>query len=361
MHDDEVVTVRASAPTRMCDNGGWTDTWFAEFGTVFSIAIEPRVHVEIVSRPRDGTRPSVIIEARSFGDRYVPDGIDSGRWGPHPLLEASIAEMEPSADSSLEITIESTAPHGASIGTSAAACVALIGALDALSPGRMTPAEVARAAWRVETMRLGQQSGVQDQLAAAFGGINLIHIDRYPETRVTRLDVAPAIASDLERRMVLVYLGAPHDSSAIHDEVIADLSQAGRTAPRLAALRETAQQSADAVLAGDFEELGRIMTANTEAQRRLHHGLVSPRADLLIAAAMRCGALGYKVNGAGGDGGAITLLTDGEPDTVARTVDAVSSVGESCAVLPFRLAADGLRVEIDDAALGPTGAHDDPR
>ena len=55
--EGEVVTVRASAPTRMCDNGGWTDTWFAEFGTVFSIAIEPRVHVEVVARPANGSRP----------------------------------------------------------------------------------------------------------------------------------------------------------------------------------------------------------------------------------------------------------------------------------------------------------------
>ena len=38
-----LTTIRASAPTRICDMGGWTDTWFAEHGTVFSIAIEPRV------------------------------------------------------------------------------------------------------------------------------------------------------------------------------------------------------------------------------------------------------------------------------------------------------------------------------
>jgi D-glycero-alpha-D-manno-heptose-7-phosphate kinase len=341
----DVFTVRASAPTRMCDNGGWTDTWFAEFGAVFSIAIEPRVHVEVVSRPRAGSRPPVVIDARAFGDRYTPDGIEFGRWGLHPLLEASVAEMAVPADTSIEIAIESAAPHGASIGTSAAACVALIGALDALTPGRLTAAEVARAAWRVETVRLGQQSGVQDQLAAALGGINLIHIDRYPESRVTRLDISPSIAAELERRMLLVYLGAPHHSSAIHDEVIAGLSQSGRAEPRLAALRETAQPSADALLDGDFERLGRVMIANTEAQRRLHHRLVSARADRVIAAAMREGALGYKVNGAGGDGGAITLLTNGDPAAMARTIDAIASIGESCALLPFRLASDGLRVE----------------
>ncbi len=328
----------------MCDNGGWTDTWFAGSGTVFNIAIEPRVHVEIVARRRTGSRPPVVIDVRGFGDRYAPDGIELGRWGPHPLLEASIAEMALPADTSVEITIESGAPYGASIGTSAAACVALIGALDALTPGRLTAAEVARAAWRVETVRLGQQSGVQDQLAAAFGGINLIQIDHYPDATVTPLDLTRSVLAELEARMLLVYLGAPHESSVIHEEVIAELS-AGRAFTRLAPLRETAQRSADALRAGDFAELGRVMSANTEAQRRLHRHLVSPLADRVIAAAMGLGALGYKVNGAGGDGGTITVLTSGDPVAIAQTVDAISSIGERCRVLPFRLAADGLRVE----------------
>jgi D-glycero-alpha-D-manno-heptose-7-phosphate kinase len=322
----------------MCDNGGWTDTWFAEFGTVFSIAIEPRVGVEIVSRPRDESHPSLVIDDAAFGDRHR-------RWGLRPLVEASLAEMALPSDTSVQIAIESAAPYGASIGTSAAACVALIGALDVLTPGRLTTADIARAAWRVETERLGRQSGVQDQLAAAFGGVNLIHIDNYPQARVARLDISPSIAAELETRMVLVYLGAPHDSSAIHDEVIANVSQAGRAATPLATLRETAQRSADALLAGDFEELGRVMSANTEAQRELHHRLVSGRADRVIAAAMRRGALGYKVNGAGGDGGTITLLTDGDPERITQIVDAVSSFGDGCTVLPFRLATDGLRVE----------------
>ena len=145
--------------------------------------------------------------------------------------------------------------------------------------------------------------------------------------------------------MLLVYLGAPHESSALHEAVIADLSTAGSTASHLAALRQTARQSADALLAGDLDALGRVMIANTEAQRQLHQGLVSSRADRVIAAAMRHGALGYKVNGAGGDGGAITLLTNGEREAMARTIDAVESIGDSCAVLPFRFASDGLRVE----------------
>jgi len=341
------LTVRASAPTRMCDNGGWTDTWFAGHGTVFNIAIEPRVHVRIVTHPRDHAAPAVVIDARSFGDHYAPTGIDTGEWGRHPLLEATIAEIGVSPDVALEISIESAAPSGASIGTSASACVALVGALDALTPGRMTSAEVARAAWRVETERLGQQSGVQDQIAAAFGGVNLIAIDHYPDTTVTRVELAPPIVAELERRLLLVYLGAPHHSSTIHERVIAELTSSGHATSRLQPLRETAQASVDALVAGDLEAFGRVMTANTESQRRLHAGLVSPLADQVIAAAVRHGALGYKVNGAGGDGGTITLLTDDDPATTARTIDAIAAIDERCAILPFRIAADGLLVDTD--------------
>ena len=73
---------------------------------------------------------------------------------------------------SCEVTIYSEAPGGASTGTSAAVTVALIGALDSLTPGRMTPHEVALAAQRIETEMLHQQCGIQDQLCAAYGGIS---------------------------------------------------------------------------------------------------------------------------------------------------------------------------------------------
>jgi D-glycero-alpha-D-manno-heptose-7-phosphate kinase len=339
------ITIRASAPTRICDNGGWTDTWFAEFGTVFSIAIEPRVHVELIARPRESTLPRVIIDAKVFGDRYAPDGLESRSWGKHPLLEAAIVEVGLPDDTSIEVLIDSIAPFGASIGTSAATCVALVGALDALTPGRLSPAEVAMAAWRVETHQLGQQSGVQDQLAAAFGGVNLIRIDRYPDATVEPVDVPAPILAELERRTVVVYLGAPHDSSSLHETVIADMVDRGPLAEPLVALRATAEPSSRALAAGDFEALGRAMVANTRAQRMLHRELVGELAELVISAARRHGALGHKVNGAGGHGGALTLLTDGDAESKRRLVDDVTAIGSGCAVLPFRLAHDGLRIE----------------
>ena len=64
----------------------------------------------------------------------------------------------------------------------------------------MTPDEIARTAWRVETEQLGQQSGIQDQLAAAYGGVNLIRIERYPDATVEHLDVPASVLAEFERR-----------------------------------------------------------------------------------------------------------------------------------------------------------------
>jgi D-glycero-alpha-D-manno-heptose-7-phosphate kinase len=79
-------------------------------------------------------------------------------------------------------------------------------------------------------------------------------------------------------------------------------------AKQLEALRATAEPSRDALYAGDFAALGQAMIQNTEAQRNLHPDLINPDADRVIEIARTYGALGWKVNGAGGAGGSLTIL-----------------------------------------------------
>ncbi|MDO8972261.1 MAG: hypothetical protein Q7U74_16315 [Saprospiraceae bacterium] len=110
-------------------------------------------------------------------------------------------------DLCIEVTIFSEAPSGASTGTSAAVTVALIDALDLLTPGLMTPHEVAIAAQKIETEMLGQQCGIQDQLCSAYGGINYIEMFTYPHASVSPINVPNSIWWELERRLVLIYLG----------------------------------------------------------------------------------------------------------------------------------------------------------
>ena len=296
-----LCVINSVAPIRICDNGGWTDTWFAEYGKVFNIGVYPYAEVQIEVYPYDGQEERITIYAENYGERYVRHL--KTKWDRHPLLEAAIERMGVPDDVAFQVTIYSEAPAGASTGTSAAVTVALIGALDRLTPGRLTAHEVAYAAHSIETDLLEQQSGIQDQLCSAYGGINYIEMFRYPHASVSPIRVPNSIWWELERRLIMVYLGKSHRSSQVHEDLIRDLENLGPTAKQLEALRSTAEPSRDALYAGDFTALGRAMIQNTEAQRNLHSALVSPDAQQVIEIAQAHGALGWKVNGAGGAGG----------------------------------------------------------
>jgi D-glycero-alpha-D-manno-heptose-7-phosphate kinase len=286
----------ATAPVRVCDAGGWTDTWFAATGQVCNLAVRPGVRVEVTAS-----------RGISFGTE------------PTPLLEAAVAEA---GATDVHIEVRSAVPAGSSLGTSAAVTVALLAALD------VPRAELATRAHRVETERLGLQSGVQDQAAAAHGGASWLEVT-YPSAIRGAIRVPDAAWRELDDRLLTVFLGE-HRSSDVHDRVAGTLEP---DAPALEELRRCAHAAAVALSTGDLAAYGAALAANTEVQRALHPSLVSEDAQRVIDAAITAGALGWKVNGAGGEGGSVTIICgDARP---------VVPVGE---ILPLRLSRQGVRL-----------------
>jgi D-glycero-alpha-D-manno-heptose-7-phosphate kinase len=337
--------INSAAPIRICDNGGWTDTWFAGHGRIFNIGVYPIVEVQMEIFNRSEVEQRIVINAENFGERYALDGgSGEGDWDRHPLLEATIDRMEIPEDLAFEVTIFSEAPSGAGTGTSAAVTVALVGALDCLTPGRLSPHEVAYTAHAVETEMLGLQSGIQDQLCSTFGGVNYIEMHSYPHATISKIQLPDSQWWELERRLVLVYLGKSHYSSRIHEQVIRGLEDEGPDSPRLAPLRATAVASRDSLYGGDFAGLGRAMTENTEAQRMLHPELVSKDADRVIEIARSHGAVGWKVNGAGGDGGSVTLLCGHLSHAKRAMIAEIESESGGYRAIPLYLSRHGLRI-----------------
>ena len=113
--------INSVAPIRICDNGGWTDTWFAGYGRIFNIAVYPYAEVQVEVHPLRAQQDRIIIRAENFGDRYavaepgVPpvhaapaaaaSGPDHKTWDRHPLLEAAIEYMKIPRDIAFEVTI----------------------------------------------------------------------------------------------------------------------------------------------------------------------------------------------------------------------------------------------------------------
>jgi len=344
--------INSVAPVRICDNGGWTDTWFAHHGKIFNIAVYPYAEAQIKVYRRDPSHARVIIHAENFGQRYEAHPETPGQWDRHPLLEAAIERMGLPDDVSFEVAIFSEAPAGGGTGTSAAVTVALIGALDRLTPGQLTPGEVAATAHSIEVDMLKQQCGIQDQLASAHGGINYIEMTSYPEATVSRLEIPDPIWWELERRLALIYLGRSHVSSVLHEKVISEIQALGPDCRKLEVLRQTAQKSRDAVLLGHFSELGAAMRENTEAQAALHPELVSAKARRVIAIAREYGALGWKVNGAGGEGGSLTLLAGPESGRRRAMIREIEQEDPAFRFVPTYLARHGLRVWVNEEDEG---------
>jgi D-glycero-alpha-D-manno-heptose-7-phosphate kinase len=325
--------IEASVPVRICDNGGWTDTWFGGPGRVLNIAVTPGVEVSIRAAP--GPSP-VVLDVENFGDRY-PIVPGEARFARHPLLEAAIDAFPPPGDRKVAVSIRSEVPAGCGAGTSAAVAVALLGALAAVRAEQLLPRDIGYAAHRLEVDGLGIESGIQDHLSAAFGGINYLEIDPYPEATVKTL---PAW-EELGARLTLVFLGRAHDSSSLHRQVIENVERHGSEV--FARLRGAAVAARDAVVDRDLDAFGEAMIANTDAQRALHPDLVGTDARRVIELAAAQAAVGWKVNGAGGEGGSLTILSD-SPAAKVAVEQRVAALDARYRVLPIEVSAAGLQV-----------------
>ncbi len=344
-----MTTITAVAPIRVADVGGWTDTWFAGHGRVCNIAVYPYVEVQITTRERRPDQPRVAVHAENFGLRFSMEELDRA-YDKLPLLECALRRLQVPERISIDVSLFCEVPPGASTGTSASVSVAIIAALDRLSGGTLTAYEIARLAHRIEAEDLSLQSGIQDQLCAAYGGVNLIEMTRFPDASVSPLHLPNALWWELERRMALVYIGRPHQSSAVHQEVIRHLGPDAHADPRLERIRSLALRAKDTLLRGDWAGLGRVWNENTEAQRALHPALVGPDFEKVIAIATAHSILGCKVNGAGGDGGSVTLLCGPRSDAKRALLRDLVQAGFT--VIPLYLARQGLRVWTDGNAAG---------
>jgi D-glycero-alpha-D-manno-heptose-7-phosphate kinase len=336
------MIIKCTAPIRICDLGGWTDTWFAGTGKVLNLAVFPSVEVTVVTRPKKARQPQITIYAENYHDVYDLDA-SSTLWTKHPLIEAGFKLFELPEKVHLDVTIFSEAPAGAATGTSAAVSVAILGALDLIGSRSLTSYELGRKAHYIESEMLRLQSGIQDQLCAAYGGINFIEMTKYPEASVSPVHLTDEMSWELESRLLLIYLGKPHSSSAVHETVIKRLEQSPKFRRYLQPLRDAAVAGKQALLRADLSAFGEAMIENTAAQKKLHPDLIGERAVKVINLATSFGVAGYKVNGAGGAGGSVTLLLKAGARDKHRFISEIEKAHPDFRNIPVRLAPQGLR------------------
>ncbi|MGM0466545.1 MAG: GHMP kinase [Acidobacteriota bacterium] len=339
-----IKTIKSHTPVRINDIGGWTDTWYSKKGKVLNTAVSPGVEVEIKVYENIGNEDNrVSVYAKNYEEIFQLDP-DHPKYDQHPLLQASINSIHIPKDLKLEIKIHSPIPAGSSTGTSGSVCVALLGALNYLSAPHHSADELATLAHRVETEKLGWQSGIQDQICAAYGGVCFIDMYKYPKSSVSKLNLPQQVEKALNNRLCLIYLGSGHSSSSLHEEVIRFLEEKGSRFKPINKMRELAQKAKDFLTKGDLHSFGKIMIENNENQRSLHPSLISEQAESVIQIAKKHQALGWKVNGAGGEGGSLTLLSPKGTHQKTKMLEEINSLGKGIRSIPVSLNLQGLEV-----------------
>ena len=329
--------ILTSAPGRCGIVGNPTDMYG---GSVLSCTIEPRAYALV--------EPSDRLTLVSRGEPLVIGGRDdlTLRGDVYDISKACLAELH-LYDAPIRLTVWSDIPFASGLSSSSALVCATLKALSLYAGkewGRYQFAEIARS---VELNRMGVICGYQDFYMTSFGGLNYMDFrdkEFYREVGQEPYATIENLNQDVvELPFVLAHTGIVHASGAVHKPIRERWLEGDRVV-RAAYVRigQLARDGKKAFLRRDWPLLAALMTENHAIQRDL--GGSGPANEQLIEAALRHGALGAKLAGAGGGGTIIAL----HPDP-ARLGQRLAEEGADRILFPA--VAEGVRLE---AAGAPT-------
>jgi D-glycero-alpha-D-manno-heptose-7-phosphate kinase len=240
------------------------------------------------------------------------------------LIRAAVHKLASDSPRGFDLFLHSAAPPGSGLGSSSAVVVTLVGLLSTHMKMPLTDYEKARLAYTVEREDLGLKGGTQDQYAAVFGGFNFMEF-REDDVIVNPLRITPDTIHELEYNLLLCFTGGTRVSDHIIDDQTSRYrSQESSTLDGLQVQKELAVEMKNALLQGNLTEFGALLDRAWTYKKMMSPKITNDHIDELYDEAMRRGALGGKVTGAGGGG---YMLLYCHYDTKHKVHAALSSLG----------------------------------
>ena len=331
--------VRARAPLRLGLAGGGTDLspYCDQYGgAVLNATIDRFAFAHIDANPEG----RLAFRARDIGVEEVVDpgasDVHHGDLALHRAVYRHVVRTWLGGEApALTISTTSDAPAGSGLGSSSALVVALVEAFRVALDLPLGPYDVARLAYQIERVDLGLSGGRQDQYAAAFGGLNYIEFLADGRVVVNPLRVRRAYLNELESSLVICFTGQSRQSETIINAQVRGLTDLDPTVLEgMHRLKQDALAMKEAVLEGDVRRIARVLMRSWEAKKMTASGITTPLVDQLFELAMREGAWGGKVSGAGG-GGFLMFCID--PENRYRLTSALNEAGGVASAVKFTL------------------------
>lgn len=296
---EQAIYIRSRAPVRISFGGGGSDLthYFSDnSGAVINSAIS--IYSHGVMRVRDDSK--IIIRSLDLGATLTADDLNDAisQKGPFGLIQSLLHVVRPKYG--FELCLHSDFPVGSGLGGSATISAAVLGCFNMLRRDQWNRHEIAEIAFQAERLHLGIAGGWQDQYAAVFGGFNFIEFNS-TENIVNPLRLQPDIAFELEESLIICNTSISHNSGKIHDNQ--------REAMSTGSVRELVKENVkltyatrNHLLRGELDKFGNCLDMAWRLKRNFSSLITNNHIDSIYDGALKNGAIGGKLLGAGGGG-----------------------------------------------------------
>lgn len=314
-------------PFRMSFFGGGTDIpeyFVNDKGAVISSTFDKYVYVIVRHLPRFFEHTSEIIYSKIEKVNMVDDIM-------HPMVRNAMKYLDMHE---LHISYDADLPARSGLGTSSTFAVGLLNAFYALKGKFVSKQKLANDAIYVERTLCQEDGGWQDQIAAAYGGLNRIDFQGN-EFRVTPIIISQERKRQLNDNLMLFFSGFTRFSADIQKTTKQSLNKKKQQLEQMLSLVDEAQN----ILENnnrDLDDFGRLLDKTWKLKRGISSEISTNSIDELYCKGIKAGALGGKLLGAGGGGFLLFYVPKNKQNAVRKALDLLE--------VPFEFENDGTRV-----------------
>lgn len=284
----------SKTPYRISFFGGGTDypTWFEQHGGgVLSTTINKYCYISCRVLPPFFNHKSRIVW-KQIEKVFSNDEIE------HPTVKAALQHLN--IAHGVEIHHDGDLPARSGLGSSSSFAVGLYNALYAMKECMISKYDLAKEAIQTERVFLKEEVGVQDQIATSFGGLNKISINSDHSFVVSPIILPSDRLELLQKSIMLFYTGVSRAASEIAKEKVKAFSEKSKN---LHAMKEMVDESLNILSSKcDIAEFGKLLHESWLLKRDISKNISPPFVDEIYERALKAGANGGKLLGAGGGG-----------------------------------------------------------
>ena len=291
--------------------GGGSDypAWYREHGgAVLSTTIDKYCYISLRRMP-----PFLGHKYRVFWSHM--ETVDKREDIQHAGVRGCLEYLD--IDDEIEINHAGDLPARSGLGSSSAFTVGMLSALHVLRGECASSARLAKEAISVEQDVLKETVGVQDQIACAWGGLSMIEIDRDGDYGVRPVTIPPGRIEMLEGRLMLFFTGIQRHASEIAK---AQIENTERNSEYLKAITAQVPAAVKILREDNLDEFGYLLDEAWKLKRQLSDKISSAEIDAFYGRAIKAGALGGKILGAGGGGFMLFYVHPSRQDAVRQAL-----------------------------------------